>query len=97
MTSQDNAARAASNAIDAWCAANPAPPGANWLHPPFRHVEITYTAAPSVTLTDEASDVLLKAAQKIAQASGTHVEYAYGALLRALTNYEQARMEADSE
>jgi hypothetical protein len=94
VTSQDNAARAASDAIDAWCAANPAPPGANWLHPPSRHVEITYTAAPSVTLTDEASDVLFKAAQKIAQASGVHVEYAYGALLRALASCEQAAAEA---
>jgi hypothetical protein len=96
VTSQDNAARAASDAIDAWCAANPAPPGANWLHPPFRHVEITYAAAPSITLTDEASGVLFEAAQKIARASGTHVEYAYGALLRALANWEQARVEASN-
>lgn len=57
-------------------------------------VEITYTQAPRVTLTDEASEVLFEAAQKIGRASGAGAECVYGVLLRALANWEQAKAEA---
>lgn len=89
----DDPARAASDAIGAWCAANPALTVANWFDPTAKRVEITYMSPTRFSdLADDEQEALLKAAEHLSRAYGgkVSVEEAVGVLFRALMDYGSA-------
>ena len=102
MTSQDDAARAASDAIDAWCAANPAPgwpftlPAEAGLRfgPVSERVEVTYTpyyGTPEEAffnaLDDERKQAIYEAARDAALLGRGSVEDVFRALVSLMARY----------
>lgn len=92
----DDLARAASDAVGAWCAANPTPMSwphlGRWYRPDVKPVKVTYTryVTPEeffATLTDEQQQAVLAAATQAAEVSCGDRDEIFRALLSVMANY----------
>lgn len=96
MTDPDEAVRAASERIEAWCAENPAPASwpafAHWYRPDAKPVKVTYARSLTpeeffATLTDEQQQAVRDAATRAAECGcGDHDEI-FMTLVSVMANY----------